>query len=344
MNIVNVRLPADAASMAQMEKGAIDDLRKHLEGTNEEDVFKAVLDAITKSPQFNMAQYPERAFFLRNITKEGAVRQTLSRFVAGLCIEYDSILVEVSKFPISTKYCALQTQWMQRIREIVQSGERLARSKEQNPDDEEESELPSCVAFLALEAFGDDTAQTSTLFAVMHTVARQVFMYQQSTAVRKKLSVQEGPEEIDIFSEESEDALYRVCGAQIHRMITVRGKKTSDNKQTRHELDFLRKISMTNDEKMNSLPISLLGTEQGGRIFPKPELLPFIQLVIGKVKEEVNDTAFKRFGVNLFKVICVLYRPKILVFFNKPLRQYKIKFAPIFSAILVEKIKYTCDC
>ena len=130
-------------------------------------------------------------------------------------------------------------------------------------------------------------------------------MYQHSAAVSMKLSAQEEPEEIDLFSEESEDALYRVCGAQLHRMITVRGEKASSNKQARRELDFLKQISMTNDDKLYSLPLSLLSTEQGGRIFSKPELLPFIQLVVSKVKEEVNDAAFKQFGENLFKVCIV---------------------------------------
>ena len=93
--------------------------------------------------------------------------------------------------------------------------------------------------------------------------------------------------------------MYRVCGAQLHRMIVVRGRSS---KQNRQELEFLRNLSMTDDEKMNTLPLSLLSTEQGGRIFPKAQLLPFVQLAVSKVKDEVNDAAFRRFGENLFKV------------------------------------------
>ena len=189
-----------------------------------------------------------------------------------------------------------------RIWEIIEAGESLATCNAQNPDDAEDSELPTCVALLALEAFGDASAQRSTLFAVMHTVARQVFMYQHSAAVSMKLSAQEEPEEIDLFSEESEDALYRVCGAQVHRMITVRGEKASRNKQAR---TFLNKYPWQMMTKCIACHFLFSALSRGGRIFPKPELLPFIQLVVSKVKEEVNDAAFKRFGENLFKVCIV---------------------------------------
>ena len=112
-----------------MKKKAIASLREHLEAMKEEDVFEAVVKAIAEAPQFSMAQYPERAVLLSNVTKEGTARDTLSRFVAGLCIEYNSIFVEVSTLRASERYCALQTQWMQRIREIIEAGESLATCK-----------------------------------------------------------------------------------------------------------------------------------------------------------------------------------------------------------------------
>ena len=59
---------------------------------------------------------------------------------------------------------------------------------------------------------------------------------------------------------------------------------------------------MNNDEKQMHLPASLLSTERGGRVFPKWELLPFIQKTATNVKSEVNEANFKRYGEHLFKV------------------------------------------
>ena len=49
---------------------------------------------------------------------------------------------------------------------------------------------------------------------------------------------------------------------------------------------------MNNDEKQMHLPASLLSTERGGRVFPKWELLPFIQKTATNVKSAVNEANF----------------------------------------------------
>ena len=59
---------------------------------------------------------------------------------------------------------------------------------------------------------------------------------------------------------------------------------------------------MNNDQKQIHLPPSLLSTERGGRIFPKRELLPFLQKIATDVKHEINEANFKRYGENLFKI------------------------------------------
>lgn len=63
---------------------------------------------------------------------------------------------------------------------------------------------------------------------------------------------------------------------------------------------------MTKEEKDEYLPPSLLSTERGGRTFPKPCMIPFIRRVVQRVKEEINDETFKRYGENLFKVRLVV--------------------------------------
>ena len=197
-----MRMPADSAAADSADYGiherrSYPRSKRKPEKNDEDAALKAVIDGISTSPQFTIVQYPERAVFLSKITKEGTVGQIFSHFVAGLRIEYDTVIANVSKLPFAVKYCALQTQWIQRIREIIEAGERLAQAHSTlnaYVEVEQESELPGLVAFLSLNAFGDTAAQRSTLFAVIHTVARQVFMYQQSIAMHMKLSGQEDEE------------------------------------------------------------------------------------------------------------------------------------------------------
>ena len=73
------------------------------------------------------------------------------------------------------------------------------------------------------------------------------------------------------------------------------------------EVEFLKDLRMSNEEKEEYLPPSLLSTERGGRTFPKPCMIPFIRRVVQRVKAEINDEAFKRYNENMFKVRLVCY-------------------------------------
>ena len=68
------------------------------------------------------------------------------------------------------------------------------------------------------------------------------------------------------------------------------------------EIQFLKLLTMNNDQKQIHLPTSLLSTERGGRIFPKRELLPFLQKIATDVKYEINEANCKCYGENLFKI------------------------------------------
>lgn len=97
--------------------------------------------------------------------------------------------------------------------------------------------------------------------------------------------------------------MYRVCGAQLHRMFQVRYEKCRDFKdKIQCEIKFLKYRTMNNDEKQVHLPSSVLSTERDGCIFPKRELLPFLQKIATDVKNEVNEANFKRYGEHVFKV------------------------------------------
>ena len=221
----------------------------------EDRLFLDVIKGLSEYPQLSMTQFPERTAFLNAVRRDGNEKRCLSHFVSGLCAEYNVMLTEFSGFPTSARYTEMQVQWLQRVRQIVEAGETLAIAEAQDSDadsDKRYAELATHVASLAMGAFGDSTVSSSTLLAVFHSVARQVFLYQKAKVVATKQTDTEAEEQdlsVCILYKDSEDSLYRVCGAQLHRMLAVRTEKAGSDHQVQREVDFLRQISMNSDDK-----------------------------------------------------------------------------------------------
>ena len=297
-----------------LRKSAVIQISKDLGSTSlDNDFLETLLQQLSESPQFNM--FPERAAFLKSVTNEGEERQCFSRFVSGLCDEYTGMISELSRIPVSVRFAEMQVQWLQHVRQIMEAGERLATSDAQDVEvgsdtTERHTELATCVASLCMGAFGESAVSTSSLLAVFHSIARHVFQYQQTRVLQMKMaklnatqqkSTEDEEESFDVLYEDEEDSLYRICGAQMHRMI-VKRSEMAGNHQAQTEITFLKQISMSQDEKNECLPVSLLSTKRGGRILPKAVFLPFIKAVVQSVREEINEENFKRFGERVFKV------------------------------------------
>ena len=127
--------------------------------------------------------------------------------------------------PAADRYADFQVQWLQHIRKVAELGLTIAFSDHQEePEDELIIPPAQHVAAIAITVSGDVACSSETIFAFCHAVARQVFMHQQSRVVSRKqheMSAECSDEE-SIDLDESEESLYGVCGAQLHRMIHVR--------------------------------------------------------------------------------------------------------------------------
>ena len=111
--------------------------------------------------------------------------------------------------------------------------------------------------------------------------------------------------------EESEDTLYRYCGASLHRMIKLReealaGKKgrgeLSDERKPvmTKELQILRELVMK--DKSNT-PESLKTLDEGNLKFPRTELLPFLRSVDNEVREFATDSNLRKYA-SKFLTMC----------------------------------------
>lgn len=103
--------------------------------------------------------------------------------------------------------------------------------------------------------------------------------------------------------EESEDTLYRYCGASLHRMIKLR-EETLAGKKGRGELSDERKPVMTKELQIlrelvmkdkSNIPESLKTLDEGNLKFPRTELLSFLRSVDNEVREFATDSNLRKY-------------------------------------------------
>ena len=105
------------------------------------------------------------------------------------------------------------------------------------------------------------------------------------------------------LKEETEDILYRYCGASLHRMIKLR-EETLAGKKGRGELSDKRKPIMEQELQIlhellikdkTNIPASLKTLDEGNLMFPRAELLPFLRSVDNEVREFATDSNLRKY-------------------------------------------------
>ena len=102
---------------------------------------------------------------------------------------------------------------------------------------------------------------------------------------------------------ESDDTLFRYCGAALHRMIKLRketlqqkkgrGKVSSERRPVMEkEMDVLNALVMKDKSSLSS---SLKNLDEGNLIFPRMELVPFLKEVDKNVREFTSDANLAKY-------------------------------------------------
>ena len=105
------------------------------------------------------------------------------------------------------------------------------------------------------------------------------------------------------LSPESEETLYRYCGAALHRMTKLRtetlqqekgrGKVSAERRATVElELELLKELTMKDKSLISS---SLQNLDEGNLVFPRTELIPFLTHVDDNVREFTSDSNLKKY-------------------------------------------------
>ena len=102
---------------------------------------------------------------------------------------------------------------------------------------------------------------------------------------------------------ESDDTLFRYCGAALHRIIELR-KETLQQKKghgkvsperrpvVEKELELLTLLVMKDKSDISQ---SLKNLHEGNLVFPRIELLPFLQEVDSNVREFATETNLAKY-------------------------------------------------
>ena len=121
--------------------------------------------------------------------------------------------------------------------------------------------------------------------------------------IQQKKSISTSELKNSCLAVESDDTLFRYCGAALHRMIKFRkdtlqqkrgrGKVSTERRPVMEkELDLLNTLIMTDK---SSISQSLKNLDEGNLLFPRMELLPFLKEVDNNVREFATDANLAKY-------------------------------------------------
>ena len=150
-----------------------------------------------------------------------------------------------------------------------------------------------------------------TNFIMLHMIAREVYDHQQQQMYKRKTTTLSLPRQVT----SEDDALFRMCGAEVARMMKVRvnEKRRLEHVDKYHpkirsldqQMDLLQKMCIPIESKeimKDTIPSGIQHLDKGGMYIPLPSLKPFLQQVEGVFTKHVNNENFRKHGDQLFKV------------------------------------------
>ena len=192
-----------------------------------------ILDGIANSKQVCVfEQRKELLALLRNDLYD-EFKSLVSFLLSDYVHLYQSIMER-------TRYADFQLEWLQHVRAVGENGATFATSDAQPAHEYESDIIPNSnthatwavVYCQAMDALGDISDDTNLI--ILHTIASAVYNHQQQQFICTQCH-ETAPSTASLPS--SDDALYRMCGAEICRMI--KAKQTSAKND--EEVCFLKK-------------------------------------------------------------------------------------------------------
>ena len=212
--------------------------------------------------------------------------------IAGFCRKFSTLVSECSKLPDKqNRKAAFSAAWMKLLSNF-RSG-KLSQER------------------LIVERFlVDQQFNIEVVHAVISLVHELVYTCVHSHIQGRKMSDATLDTRTSRLCAESDETLYRYCGAALHRMMKLRRETLQEKKgrgKVSHErkgimeleLDLLQDLTM---EDKSSMSLSLQNLDEGSLVFPIPELLPFLRRVDDNIREFTCESNLKKFPTKFLEM------------------------------------------
>ena len=218
-----------------------------------------------------------------------AEKQNFELLVSGFCRKFSTLAAESSKNNIpSYRKAAFSIAWMKFLTNFHPG--KITQER------------------MIVERFLKDANRTFdalSVHGVLSVIHEQIYsVIHEHVRLKKAETSNAGTsEQITNLKEESDDILFRYCGASLHRMIKLR-EETLAGKKGRGELSDKRKPIMKQELEIlcellikdkTKIPESLKTLDEGNLMLPRTELLPLLRAVDNEVREFATDSNLKKY-------------------------------------------------
>ena len=244
---------------------------------------------VVESPR--VKAFPERERFAKHVLSE-AERPHLQLLIAGFCRKFSTLVRECAMLPDKpNRKAAFSVAWMKMLNNF-----RPGRASQERSIVER---------FLVGQQFNCEVVHR-----VVSLIHEMVYTCVHAHVQRRKTTASNPDRMKSKLSPESEETLYRYCGAALHRMIKLR-RETLQQKKGRGkvshgrrgnmelELDLLQDLTM---KDKSSISVSLQNLDEGNLVFPRTELIPFLRNVDENVREFACDANLQRYPTKFIEM------------------------------------------
>ena len=237
---------------------------------------------LLEHPRVN--EFSERLRFAKHLLSESQ-KPNFQLMILGFCRKFSSLVDECAKLPDKkNRKAAFSVAWMKMLANFTCGKPTQERSVVER--------------FSVGQQFADELVHG--VFSVLHEM---VYTNVLSQIQQKKVSSVTSETTSSKLSPESEETLYRYCGAALHRMTKLRtetlqqkkgrGKVSAERRATVElELELLKELTMKDKSLISS---SLQNLHEGNLVFPRTELIPFLTHVDDNVREFTSDSNLKKY-------------------------------------------------
>ena len=244
---------------------------------------------VMESPR--VKAFPERERFAKHVLSE-AEKPHYQLLIAGFCRKFSTLVRECSMLPDKpNRKAAFSVAWMKMLNNF-----RPGRASQERSIVER---------FLVGQQFN-----CKVVHRVVSLIHEMVYTCVHAHVQRRKTNASTSDRIKSKLCPESEETLYRYCGAALHRMIKLR-RETLQQKKGRGkvshgkrgnmepELDLLQDLTM---KDKSSISVSLQNLDEGNLVFPRTELIPFLRNVDENVREFACDANLQKYPTKFIEL------------------------------------------